>query len=217
MRKLRDNGLSLVMMGLFVLFLAGQSISGWFHHNEEQREHQQQELTWSQYVASGPFLESVFENWESEFLQMGAFIFFSAFLVQRGSSQSKKPEDLKKKEDPQKEMTPDSPWPVHRGGWVLKLYNHSLTLAMLGLFLFSFAMHAVTGAKDYNEEATAHGQPTLTVLSFLKSSQFWFQSFQNWQSEFLSIAALIILSIFLRQKESPESKPVHAPNKSTEP
>jgi hypothetical protein len=78
-------------------------------------------------------------------------------------------------------------------------------------------MHAVTGAKDYNEEATAHGQPTLTVLSFLKSSQFWFQSFQNWQSEFLSIAALIILSIFLRQKESPESKPVHAPNKSTEP
>jgi hypothetical protein len=144
---------------------------------------------------------------------MAAFIFLASCLIQKGASESNEPG--KKKEDPQKEKKPDSPWPVHRGGLALKLYSHSLTLALVGLFLFSFVMHGVGGRLEYNEEARSHGQPELGLLGFLGSSTFWFESLQNWQSEFLSVGVLIVLSIFLRQKDSPESKKVTASHSET--
>jgi hypothetical protein len=207
----RNHGLTLVMAALFLTFWGGQSIAGWLHHNEDQREHGEPEIAWSQYVRSGDFLESTFENWESEFFQMAAFVFLAGKLRQRGSAQSK--EDDGEANQPDKQ--PDSPAPVHRGGLALKLYSHSLTLAFVALFLFSFSMHALGGVEQFNEEARAHGTPTESLLGYVTSSAFWFQSFQNWQSEFLAVASIVVLSIFLREKDSPESKPVHAPHGTT--
>jgi hypothetical protein len=204
------------MLAFFLVFWIGQSVAGFLHHNDEQRQHGGQQLTYGQFLVSGEFLETTFENWESEFLQMAAFVFMAAFLAQKGSAESKKPEgDPELDADPEKKKTADSPGPVLRGGLALKVYNHSLSLALAGLFLFSFVMHAVGGAKTYNEEATQHGEPTLSLGAFMLSSTFWYQSLQNWQSEFLAVATLVLLSIFLRQKGSPESKPVHAAHSQT--
>ncbi|HZA13340.1 MAG TPA: DUF6766 family protein [Myxococcaceae bacterium] len=211
-RVLRDNGLTLVMTALFLVFLLGNSVAGWLHYNEEQRAHGTPEVPWTTYVHSGEFAEAVFENWESEFLQMAAFVFLAAKLRQRGSPESKEDGE---EENPERDKGPDSPGPVHRGGLALKLYSHSLTLALLALFLFSMAMHAVGGHSAHNEEAAAHGRPLESLLGYVTSSTFWFESFQNWQSEFFSIAMLVVLSIFLREKDSPESKPVREPHSKT--
>ena len=215
-RFLRDNGLSLAMAALFLCSLIGQSIAGFYAHNDEQREHGQAELGYLEYLGSGDFGESVFENWESEFLQMGAFILLTVVLRQKGSAESKDMEGEEEvDEDPAKHRKPDSPWPVHRGGLALKLYSHSLGLAFLALFLASFVLHGLTGMRAYNEEQLAHGGHVITALQYFGSSRFWFESFQNWQSEFLAVGAMIVLSIFLRQRGSPESKPVAAPHHAT--
>jgi hypothetical protein len=212
----RDNGLSLAMLALFVVCWVGQSVAGWRHYNEDQQEHGQPAVGYGEYVRSPEFMEATFENWESEFFQMGAFVVLAGLLVQRGSGESKEPDDEKKEED-EDELAPKpgSPAPVHRGGLALKLYSHSLSTTLFALFLVSFLLHAASGAAAFNEEARTHGQATVSVLQFMGSSSFWFQSFQNWQSEFLSVAVLVLLSIVLREKGSPESKPVNAPNSKT--
>jgi hypothetical protein len=218
-RVWRDNGLSIVMFGLFLVCWVGQSLVGLHSYNDEQAQHGQPAVGYVEYLGSSEFIESTFENWESEFLQMAAFVVLAAVLRQRGSGESKQLPDEGENEvdkDPRKEARPDSPGPVHRGGLALKLYSHSLTLALLGLFLVSFALHAVGGTRLYNEEQLQHGQATLSMWQYMGSSRFWFESFQNWQSEFLSVGVLVVLSIFLRQKGSPESKPVHAPHRKTE-
>jgi hypothetical protein len=216
-RSLRNNALSIVMFSLFALFWGGQSVAGWIHHNDEQEQHGRAPQTWTAYVTSGEFLESTAENWESEFFQMAAFVLLSAFLVQKGSSESKDPTELAKerKSDPKSEKSPDSPWPVHRGGLALSLYSHSLSISLGVLFVVSFALHAVGGRLAYNEEASAHGRPALSLWQFVTGATFWFQSLQNWQSEFLSVGVLIVLSIFLRERGSPQSKPVQAPHAET--
>ena len=216
-RWLRDNGLSLAMFGLFFLFLGGQSVAGWRHYNEEQAEHGQTKASFSEYLRSGDFLEATFENWESEFFQMAAFLILSAMLVQRGSAESKDPDVEHEREESRKLRRPprDAPWPVHRGGLALKLYSRSLSIALAALFILSFSLHAVTGRMKYNDEAREHGSQLLSLGEYLGSSTFWFEAFQNWQSEFLSVGALIVLSIFLRQKGSPESKPVYASHAET--
>lgn len=218
----RNGGLTIVMSLLFLGSFVGQSVAGWKQYNDEQQQHHQQQAGFGRYLGSGQFLESVFENWESEFLQMASFLIFSAFLIQKGSAESKKPKDELRggepeefDKDPAKAKQPDSPQPVHRGGLALKLYSNSLSLALLGLFVFSFVLHGITGAKLYNEEQLQHGGQVISALAYFGKSQFWFESFQNWQSEFLSVAVLVVLSIWLRQKGSPESKPVHAPHGQT--
>jgi hypothetical protein len=216
-RFLRDNGLSLTMGAFFVVFLIGQALTGHRHHNEEQIQHGQDPITLSDYLTSGAFVEATAENWESEFLQMAAYVLFTVFLYQRGSSESKKigePEAVDR--DPRlSKHKANAPWPVRRGGWVLTLYSSSLALAFLVLFLISFVAHAVGGASARNEEELAHGGHAISVLEYMQSSQFWFESFQNWQSEFLAIGMMVVLSIFLRQRGSPESKPVDAPHHET--
>jgi hypothetical protein len=216
-RVLRDNGLSIVLVGLFLVFWLGQTLTGHRHYNEEQLEHGEPPVALSQYVRTGEFLEATAENWESEFLQMAAYVLFTCFLFQRGSAESKKIGETEEVDrDPRKSKNKrDAPGPVRRGGWLLALYSNSLTLAFVLLFLASFVLHAIGGAQAHNEEALAHGGETLSVLEYLGSSQFWFESFQNWQSEFLAIALMVVLSIFLRQRGSPESKPVDAPHRET--
>jgi hypothetical protein len=205
---LKNNSLSLVMFALFFLFWVGNALTGQRHYNEEQREHQQSEVSFGEYLRSGDFWESTTENWESEFLQMAAFVWLSAFLIQKGSPESKKPEADEADEEP--EVKPSSPWPVHQGGLVLTLYERSLSLALFSIFLVSFFLHAIFGERAYNEEQLQHGGHLITIFQYAGSSQFWFESFQNWQSEFMSVGVLVVLSIFLRQKGSPESKPMGA-------
>ena len=216
-RFLWENSLSLVLLGLFLFTLVGQIGSGLVEHNNEQKEHGRPAVGLGEYLTSGHFIEATAENWESEFLQMGMFIVLTVFLRQKGSAESKKLEGEENvDEDPRDHADePDAPWPVKKGGLVLWLYSHSLAIAFGLLFLVSFLAHAWSGANHYSEEQLAHGEPGATMFRYMGTSRFWFESFQNWQSEFLSIAAMVILTIWLRQHGSPESKPVHHPHAKT--
>jgi hypothetical protein len=147
---------------------------------------------------------------------MAAFVVFTIWLRQKGSAESKAidgSEDVD--EHPSKHRNdPNAPWPVRRGGWILEIYQRSLSLTLLTLFLATFALHALTGSRSYNaEQAMAGVSDHTTGWSYLMRSQFWFESLQNWQSEFLAVAAIVLLSVVLRQHGSPESKPVHTPHR----
>jgi hypothetical protein len=214
----RNNNLSIVLFLLFLLSLAGHAVSGWKAYNEEQREHGQPQVAFSAFLATSEFGETVFENWESEFLQMGFYVILTVFLYQRGSSESKKHDGTDEvEEDPRAHRDdPDVPGPVRAGGWRLSLYKYSLSLAFLTLFVVSFVGHAAAGARRHNAEQRNHGQSEpVTTLQYMQTPQFWYESFQNWQSEFLAVLAIVVLSIRLRQWGSPESKPVHAPHSDT--
>ncbi|SFD11688.1 DUF6766 family protein [Spirosoma endophyticum] len=213
---LRENGLSLLFVLITVLTLAGQIAVGRNEFNNELSDYGRPPLTLSEYLTSGHCIEAVFENWESEFLQMGLYVLMTVSLYQKGSSESKslsEPEEVDREPSPSRK---GAPWPVRRGGWVLKLYQNSLSIAYFVLFALSFWLHALGGLKQYNTEQALKGKNELLSLwQFLGTSEFWFQSLQNWQSEFLSVLSIVVLSIYLRQKGSPESKPVDAPNSET--
>jgi hypothetical protein len=201
---------------MFVLFLVGQMLSGRAEYNAEQQLHGQPMVSMRGYLATGHPWEALFENWESEFLQMGAYVALTALLIQRGSPESRKPDGDEVDADPRDQRdAKDVPGPVKRGGLVLTLYEHSLSIALLALFLLSFVLHALGGHAEFNQQQLEHGAAPVSLWSFVTSSEFWFQSLQNWQSEFLAVAALTVLSIFLRQRGSPESKPVAAPHAQT--
>lgn len=215
---LRENGLSIVLTVLFLLFLVGQAVSGMYEYNDEQQQHGQPSVDFVSYLGTPHFMEATMENWESEFLQMFGFVLLTAFLFQKGSAESKDPDETEAVDrDPRKSRNKkDAPWPVRKGGFVLKLYEYSLSLAFLLLFLMSFTLHAVSGAREYTESQREHGQyEEVTTLEYMRTPRFWFESFQNWQSEFLAVGAMVVLSIFLRQRGSPESKPVEAPHSET--
>jgi hypothetical protein len=215
-RFFRENSLSIVMFGLFFLFLAGQSIAGHREFNQDQRDHGESVVDYVSYLGSGHFIEAVFENWESEFLQMGSFVLFTIFLRQKGSPESKKLEGEEPVDaDPRASRRRNSPWPVRRGGLALAIYEHSLTIAMFLLFFISLFLHAAGGATEYNQEQMAHGGSAVSLLAYMETSRFWYESFQNWQSEYLAVGALVVLSIYLRQRGSPESKPVDHPHSET--
>ena len=211
---LRNNGLSLVMFGFFLVFLGGQTITGFYENNEDQKLHGRPGLTLRAYLVSGHYLESVFENWESEFLQMAAYVVFTVFLFQKGSSESKDPDKTDAVDDDPRKHRKDrnAPWAVRKGGMVLVLYEHSLSIALFALFLISFFGHLMGGSQHYNDERAEHGQSTLAPIQYLGTTRFWFESFQNWQSEFLAVFAIVFLSIWLRERGSPESKAVAAPH-----
>jgi hypothetical protein len=216
-RFLHENSLSIVMLGFFFVFLVGQSIAGFLSNKEELQQHHQPVVSYGEYLTSGAFLESVFENWESEFLQMGVYVLFTAFLFQKGSSESKPLEgDEELDANPRNlPVKPDMPWPVRKGGLWLTFYEYSLTIALLLLFVISFLAHVISGAENNCQEQQMHAQSCVHGLAYIFKAQFWFESFQNWQSEFFSIGVMVLLSIFLRQRGSPESKPVVASHSQT--
>ncbi|HEX6065179.1 MAG TPA: DUF6766 family protein, partial [Longimicrobiales bacterium] len=186
-------------------------------HNQDQRDHGEPEIRYVEFVRSSDFGETVFENWESEFLQMAFYVMLTAFLIQKGSAESKKHDGQEEvDEDPVAHRAdPDAPWPVKRGGWMLSVYKYSLSIALLLLFLGSFVGHAAAGARKYSEEQLEHGGPPVGMFEYMGNPRFWYESFQNWQSEFLAVLTIVVLSIWLRQWGSPESKPVHAPHAQT--
>lgn len=214
----KNNSLSIVVAVLFVVSLAGHSIAGWLTYNEDQQDHGKAAVSWSTFVTSNEFAETVFENWESEFLQMCFYVFLTVFLYQEGSSESKKHDGTDEvDEDPEDHRNDrDAPGPVRAGGWKLKLYKHSLGIAFGLLFLVSFVGHAAGGARRYSAQQAEHGvTEAVGLFEYMTKPQFWYESFQNWQSEFLAVLAIVVLSIWLRQWGSPESKPVHAPHSET--
>jgi hypothetical protein len=216
---LRENGLSLVLLALFLASLLGQFLTGLASCNEERATHGLRALAATEYLHGGEFLSTVFENWESEFLQMAAYVLLTMFLLQKGSPESKPVEGGAKEADADPATArgdPEAPWPVRAGSpALLWLYSNSLGLALGALFLASFALHWIHSARHAAELAAMHDRPAPTLLEHLAGAEFWFESFQNWQSEFLSTFALVVLGIFLRQRGSPESKPVAAPHGST--
>lgn len=208
--------MSIVLFGLFFLTLAGQSATGWRQYNQDRVEHEHLSVSYGNYLGSGHFVEGVFENWESEFLQMSSYVLLTIWLRQKGSAESKKisgQEDVDK--DPRGSSQRNTPWPVRKGGLVLRLYENSLSLAFVALFLLSFFLHAVGGTTETNREALEHGSPAISTMTYVQTSRFWYESLQNWQSEFLATGAIVLFSVFLRQRGSPESKPVDAPNSGT--
>jgi hypothetical protein len=213
----RDRALTLVLMAMFLLLLAGQMITGLSEYNATQREHGEPLVTWSGYLSTGHPWEALFENWESEFLQMAVFVLLTTFLVQKGSPESRRRGVTELVDADPRDFAdePDVPWPVKRGGWVLRLYEHSLGLAFIVLFLASWVGHAAGGYAAYAADQVEHGQVRPALADYLVSPRFWFESFQNWQSEFLAIAAMVWLAVYLRQRWSPESKPVHAAHGET--
>jgi hypothetical protein len=211
----RNNALSLSFLLLFLLSIGGQIHFGHEEYNKELLEEGSSPVALSDYLTSGHFLQSTFENWESEFLQMALFVLLTIFLQQKGSSESK---DFDKQEEVDREPSPnrkDAPWPVKAGGWFLSVYKHSLTIALFLLFALSFLVHFYGSLADENLHLSLKGEPLETAGKYITDSRFWFESFQNWQSEFLSVFAIVILSIFLRQQGSSQSKPVDAPNSET--
>lgn len=215
-RFLKENGLSIFLLAITIVTLSGQILTGWHSFNEELSEFGRTPLSLTSYLTSGHCLEAVFENWESEFLQMGLYVLLTVRLYQKGSAESK---SLSGREDVDREpdaTRKDAPVMVRLGGWYTRLYQNSLSIAYLLLFSVSFFLHALGGVSQYNAEQRLKGHTDMkTLAEFMSGSDFWFQSLQNWQSEFLSVLSIVVLTIYLRQKGSPESKPVDAPHKQT--
>ncbi|MEO6235642.1 MAG: DUF6766 family protein [Vicinamibacterales bacterium] len=213
----RNNGLSIVLFGLFTVTMAGQALTGWSERNGDARSHGNPEVGMAQYLASGHFWEATGENWESEFLQMAMFVYLTIYLRQKGSSESKRIDTIEAVDlDPLRfRDDPDVPAPVRAGGWVLKLYEHSLGLAFALLFLISIGMHLAGGLASHNRERREHGEPLFTWTEYGASAEFWFESFQNWQSEFLSLGMMVVGTVYLRHRGSAESKPVYAAHSET--
>lgn len=216
-RWIRNNSLGLVMLTLFIALIIGQSLVGFRNYNNEQQEHSQPQASFVQYLGNGDFIEATFENWESEFLQMFAYVLLTVFLYQKGSAESKKllgrePTD----QEPKHSRSRNAPWAVKKGGAWLRVYSHSLSLAFLILFTTSITLHAYGGSRATCQENLAHSETQCqSTLGYMGTSKFWFESLQNWQSEFLAVFAIVVLSIFLREKGSPESKPVNSPHSET--
>lgn len=201
MKLFRNNGLTIVLLLMFGFSLGGMLLTGLAALNAEQLEHGGLAISLPQFLSSSRFISATFENWESEFLQMATYVILTAYLFQRGSAESRDPDNPDRPKDAAKAVS-----------WV---YAHSLGLALIALFVISFVLHWLASAADAAHQALLHGQTAGGVLDHLGEPQFWFESFQNWQSEFLSTAVLVVLSIFLRYRGSPESKPVLARNSET--
>jgi hypothetical protein len=218
LRLFRNHGLFWVNAFLFIAFFIGMVLTGASAYSDDQVEHGEAPVTVLQYLGTGDFVEATFENWESEFLQMGSYVVLTIFLFQKGSSESKPPgETAPQDQDPRKvKIKASTPWPVKRGGLVLVLYENSLLILFGTLFVASVLLHAAGGNAAYNDDQREHGEPTIGYWQFFGTSQFWFQSFQNWQSEFMVVALIVLSSVYLRQRGSSQSKPVAAPHTETD-
>ncbi len=218
-RFVRDNGLSLFFLVLFLAALIGQSFVGLANNNEELARHGDAAISYGQFVTSSAFLVDVAENWQSEFLQFFLFIFATIWLVQKGSPESKDPGDEGPGSDADQhvgsEALPDSPRWARAGGWRQAVYSNSLLLVMGTIFVLSWFAQSVGGVTVANEENEQHGMPTQTWLDYVVSPDFWNRTLQNWQSEFLAVGAMVAFAIYLRQRGSSESKPVGTPHHTT--
>ena len=218
-RFLRDNSLSLFFLVLFLAALVAQSFAGWLDFNEEARAHTSSTYTYGRYVLSSEFGQAVLENWQSEYLQFVLFVLATIWFVQRGSNESKRPEEAGTESDEKQligsHARQNSPRWAKTGGWRTRLYSHSLLIVMATLFLGSWLGQSLTGWRQYDNELREHGEATISWSSYLLRADFWEATLENWQSEFLAVGSMAAFTIYLRQRGSPESKPVGAPHDET--
>jgi hypothetical protein len=219
-RKLRDNGLGLAFGLLFLLALVGQAIAGHADYNNQQLTHGAEPVSFFEFVASSNFVVDVAENWQSEYLQFFLYILATVWLVQRGSPESKLPQEAGAETDEQQKLgrhtTKESPAWARAGGWRTHVFSNSLGLTMGGIFLLSWLAQSVAGVVVYNADQLADHEAPVSWLEYLGAADFWNRTLQNWQSEFLAVGSMVVLSIYLRQRGSPESKPVGAPHVTTD-
>ncbi|GGP71972.1 DUF6766 family protein [Saccharothrix coeruleofusca] len=219
-RFLRDNGLGLAFGSIFLVSLVGQAFSGNSVLNDRRLTDGGDTIGLWQYVTSSEFAVDVAENWQSEYLQFFLFIFATVWLMQRGSPESKPARRLGAESDEEQSLgahaTAGSPPWARAGGWRTALYSNSLGLAMLVLFLASWFTQSVAGRSAYNNERLVDFQDPVSWGEYVLSADFWNRSLQNWQSEFLAIGSMAVLSVYLRQRGSPESKPVGTPHDTTD-
>jgi hypothetical protein len=215
MRRVRENGLSIAFGLLFLASLAGQAIAGHDVYNDEQLQHDEQPVGFARYLVSSHFGNAVMENWQSEYLQFTLFVFMTIWFIQRGSPESKEPgkEGLESDSEQKVGRHADerSPRWARYGDWRTTLYSNSLLIVMVAIWLGSWFAQSVTGWNEFNSQQTAHDEPTIGWLGFIGTSDFWEATLQNWQSEFLAVGSFTVFTVFLRQRGSPESKPVGAP------
>jgi uncharacterized protein (DUF486 family) len=215
----RDHGLTLFFGGLFLVTLVAQALVGHSDFNNQQLAHHDAPISFGHYVTSSVFWVDVMENWQSEYLQFTLFIIVTVWLVQRGSTESKPPGEEGGESDEEQQIGPhaskDSPLWAKTGGLRTLVYSNSLVALMAAIWVGSWFAQGITGRIEYNANQIDHQQATLSLLQYLGSSDFWNRTLQNWQSEFLAVASIVILSVYLRQRGSPQSKPVGAPHEST--
>jgi cation transport ATPase len=213
------NGLSLFFVVILLLALAGQSVAGLAEFNSQQLASGLSTLTYGQYVTSSDFAVDVAENWQSEFLQFTLYILATVFLLQHGSSESKEPGQTGLESDEEQQVgehaSSDSPAWAKVRGWRLTVYSWSLTAVMALIFLGSWLTQSIAGRAAYNAQQLGQLQEPVSWFDYVGSADFWSRSLQNWQSEFLAVAAMAVFAIYLRQRGSPESKPVGATHAST--
>ena len=218
-RFLRENSLSLFFLAIFLGALAGQAIAGHTLYNGEQLAHGDSAISLGRYLTSSHFGQAVMENWQSEYLQFTLMMLAAVWLVQRGSPESKQLErqgrETEREQRIGRHAAEDSPFWARAGGIRTAIYSNSLLIAMATIFIGSWFAQSVTGWSEYNAEQSEHGQASVSWLSFIGTSQFWESTFQNWQSEFLAVGSFAVLTIYLRQRGSPDSKSVGAPHDAT--
>jgi hypothetical protein len=218
-RFLRENSLSLFFFTLFLLALLGQSFTGYNLYNQEQTEHQEATIGYFRYLVTSDFGANVLENWQSEWLQFWVFALATVWLVQKGSNESKRLEDAGREDDKQQRVGRFAPQNAPRWAkvkdWRLSLYSNSFFILMGFTFLATWLAQSFTSWTVFNDEQTAHDEETVSWSTYVTSSDFWERSLQNWQSEFLAVGTMVVFTIYLRQRGSPESKPVGAPHDET--
>jgi hypothetical protein len=202
-RHLRNQGLSLFFFALFAAALIGQAIAGHAEFNDEAIAHGSETLSFWSFVVSSDFGQAVMENWQSEYLQFTLFVFATVWFVQKGSPESKKVDDV------------GTQVAARDGGLGLFLYSNSLLILMAAIWIGSWLAQSLTGWRVFNELALEHDESTIGWLQYVGTADFWESTLQNWQSEFLAVGSMVVFSIYLRQRGSPESKPVGAPDEAT--
>jgi hypothetical protein len=218
-RFVKENGLSIAFLLLFLGAVIGQAIAGHADFNEEQVRHGDPEISLGRYVVSSDFGVSVMENWQSEYLQFTLFVLLTVWLLQRGSPESKELDKAGLESDEAQKVGPyaqqNSPAWAKVAGIRRTIYENSLLLVMGTIWLGTWFAQSVTGLAQFNSERLDHQMDTIGWWSYLGRADFWEKTLQNWQSEFLAVGSMAILAVYLRQRGSPESKPVGAPHTAT--
>jgi hypothetical protein len=214
-----ENSLGLFFGALFLVSLAGQAIAGHISYNAEQLAHDGQAISLGRYLTSSDFGQAVMENWQSEYLQFLLFLMATVWVLQKGSPESK-PLGKSGRESDREQMIgrhakSDSPRWARMGGWRAELYGNSLMVVMAAIFLGSWLAQSLTGWNAYNQEQLDHHADRISWIGYLGNADFWQTTLQNWQSEFLAVGSFAVLAVYLRQRGSPESKPVGAAHSST--
>jgi hypothetical protein len=215
----RHNGLSLTFLGLFLFAVILQALAGHADFNQDQDRHGDPRVSLARYLVSSEFWVAVLENWQSEYLQFTLFILLTVWLLQRGSPESKELDQAGRGTDEEQRVGPHadeaSPRWAKLGGLRRRIYENSLLIVMGAIWVGSWFAQSVTGVTEYNADRLDHQQSPVSWAGYLTRPDFWEKTLQNWQSEFLAVGSMAILAVYLRQRGSPESKPVGAPHHAT--